>query len=248
MRRSPDIRAPFTEKQWGPIGPQNLMRLSLARAQHDGPVWICSALSGSFLVPQTLRRAGSCNGSCRFTGVSGIEQTGTREMLKRQTVVLLLLVLVAGCAALESLREVLQAPRFSQASGRQTELRLLGPSSQRPLGGAAVRIWTRVENPNSLGLTLSRVAGNLYLEGTRAADVNLPLGLPLRAQQDTVIPLDIAFSFSDLPELADVAARLLTRSSVGYRMEGTLTLDAGAFGQPSFGPSTLLQGDVPIRR
>lgn len=171
-----------------------------------------------------------------------------RNPIQRHVVLLMALVLVAGCAALESLREVLQAPRFSQASGRQTELRLLGPSNQRPLGGAAVRIWTRVENPNALGLTLSRVVGNLYLEGTRAADVNLPLGLPLMARQDTVIPLDIAFSFSDLPGLADVAARLLTRSSVGYRMEGTLTLDAGTLGHPSFGPSTLLEGDLPIRK
>lgn len=168
--------------------------------------------------------------------------------MRRQSVLVLLVVLVAGCAALESLREILQAPRFSQAGGRQAELRLLGPSSQRPLGGAAVRIWTRVENPNSLGLTLSRVAGNLYLEGTRAADVNLPLGLPLQAQQDTIIPLDLSISFSDLPGLADVAARLLTRSSVAYRMEGTVSVDAGAFGQPSFGPSTLLEGDLPIRR
>jgi len=168
--------------------------------------------------------------------------------MRRILPVLLGVVLVGGCAALESLREILQAPRFSQASGRQTELRLLGPSSQRPLGGAALRIWTRVENPNTLGLTLSRLAGDLYLEGTRTAEVNLPLGLPLQANQDTIIPLDLSISFSDLPGLADVAARLLTRSSVGYRMEGTITVDAGPLGQPSFGPSTLLEGDLPIRR
>jgi hypothetical protein len=63
-----------------------------------------------------------------------------------------------------------------------------------------------------------------------------------------VIPMDINISFSDLPGLADVAARLITRSSVNYRLDGTVTVNAGALGSPRFGPSTLLDGTLSIRR
>ena len=156
-------------------------------------------------------------------------------------------VMLGSCAGL-GLGDILQAPRFSVASGRQAELRLVGPSAGRPLGGAAVRLWARVENPNALGLSLAAVRGALALEGTKAADVNFPLGLPLRAGQDTVIPLDINISFSDLPGLADVATRLLTRNSVNYRLDGTVTVNAGPLGNPSFGPSTLLDGNLSVRR
>jgi hypothetical protein len=143
---------------------------------------------------------------------------------------------------------VIQPPRFSVASGSQAELRLVGPSAGRPLGGAAVRLWARVENPNALGISLRGVQGALALDGTKAADVDFPLGLPLLAGQDTVIPLDINISFSDLPGLADVAARLITRNSVNYRLDGTVTVNAGPLGNPSFGPSTLLDGSLSIRR
>ena len=118
-------------------------------------------------------------------------------------------IVIGGCAGL-GLADVIQAPRFSVASGTQAELRLVGPSAGRPLGGAAVRLWARVENPNALGISLRAVQGALALDGTKAADVDFPLGLPLLAGQDTVIPLDINISFSDLPGLADVATRLLT--------------------------------------
>jgi hypothetical protein len=155
--------------------------------------------------------------------------------------------IVSGCAGL-GLGDVIQPPRFSVASGTQAELRLVGPSAGRPLGGAAVRLWARVENPNSFGLSLAALRGDLALEGTRAADVDFPLGLPLTAGQDTVIPLDINISFSDLPGLADVAARLVTRNSVGYRLDGTVTVNAGPLGNPSFGPSTLLDGTLSVRR
>jgi hypothetical protein len=155
---------------------------------------------------------------------------------------------VAGACAGLGLGDLIRPPQFSVANGRQAELRLIGPSSGRPLGGASVRLWARVENPNSLGLTLSAVQGSLSLEGTRAADVDFPLGLPLSAGQDTVIPLDINISFSDLPGLADVAARLVTRSSVNYQLNGTLAVNAGPLGNPRFGPTTLLNGSLAIRR
>ncbi len=155
--------------------------------------------------------------------------------------------IIGACAGL-GLGDIIQPPRFSVASGRNAELRLIGPSGGRPLGGATVRLWAHVENPNALGISLRAVQGSLALEGTRAADVDFPLGLPLLAGQDTIIPLDINISFSDLPGLADVASRLLTRSSVNYRLDGTIAVDAGPLGTPTFGPSTLLDGTLSIRR
>lgn len=159
-----------------------------------------------------------------------------------------LVLMVGGCAGLGGLGALVQPPRFSVASGYASEIRVLAPSAQRPLGGAAVRLYAHVENPNGFGLNLSRLAGNLFLEGARAADVNFPLGLPLSAQQDTVIPIEIALSFSDLGDLADVAAQVFARNEVDYRLDGTLTIDAGALGQPSFGPQTWLQGSAQVLR
>lgn len=155
------------------------------------------------------------------------------------------LALIGACASLQGL---LQPPRISAAENANAQLRLLGPSAQRPLGGASIRLWARVENPNAFGLTLSSLAGNLFLEGTRAGEVTLPLGLPLTASEDTVIPLDIAISFADLPGLADAARRILTEQRVGYRLEGTFAVDAGPLGAPTFGPSTLLRGEVDVLR
>ncbi|MGQ0560445.1 MAG: hypothetical protein ACT443_01070, partial [Gemmatimonadota bacterium] len=102
----------------------------------------------------------------------------------------------AGCAGL-GLGDVLQAPRFSAAESRTAELRLAPPSAQSPLGGATIRLWARVENPNPLGITLLALDGSLALEGTRAANVSFPMGVPLSANQDTVIPLDLTIRFSD---------------------------------------------------
>lgn len=156
-------------------------------------------------------------------------------------------VLLTGCASL-GLNSVVQPPRFATVEGQPAELRLLGPSTSRPLGGATIRLWARVQNPNPFGLTLAALAGNLFLEGTRAAEVRFPLGLPLLAGGDTIVPLDVNVSFADVPDLADVAQRIFSQNRVAYRLDGTVTVDAAPLGQPSFGPSTWLQGETRILR
>jgi hypothetical protein len=160
---------------------------------------------------------------------------------------LLLAGLAGGCAALGS-GTLVQPPQFSSVEGQEGELRLLAPGAGRPLGGAQLRLYARVRNPNAFGVTLAALQGNVHLEGARAAQVNFPLGLPLRAATDTIIPLDVSISFSDLPGLADAAQRILTRNRVAYRLDGTVTLDATPFGRPSFGPSTWLQGETQVVR
>jgi hypothetical protein len=163
----------------------------------------------------------------------------------RRGALALLVLLLPGCA---TLGQVIQPPRFDVARDRQPELRLVGPSAQRPLGGAVVRLWAHVENPNPLGLTLSTLQGGLLLEGRQAARVDFPLGVPLTAGGETVVPLEIGISFADVPGLADVLLRAVTGGAVNYRLDGTVGVDAGLLGQPTFGPTTLLRGEVRVTR
>lgn len=161
-----------------------------------------------------------------------------------------LLVLLAATALAQcaTLGEMVQAPIFELATERDSRLRLLAPSVARPLGGAEVRVWARVENPNPVGFTLSRLTGTMLLADQRAADVDLPLGLPLEPAQDTVVPIALTLSFADVPDLADRVRDALSRGAIDYALQGTLAVDAGPLGQPTFGPRTWLQGDVQVLR
>ena len=163
--------------------------------------------------------------------------------LKHAVTVLFASVLLPSCASLEGLRAFVQPPTFRQTD-RPAEIRLAGPSAARPLGGATIRLWTEVGNPNPFGFTLGTLDGTLFLEGTRAADAAFPLGLPLGAGQQSVIPIELSVSFSDLPALADIVRRAARRDPVEYRLEGTIGVDAGKLGQPVFGPMTLIRGDL----
>ena len=156
-------------------------------------------------------------------------------------------LVVAGCAGLDQLRALVQPPRFEQAAGRQAEIRLIGPRADLPLGGAGVRIWTTVTNPNPFGFTLGTLRGSLFLEGTHAADADFPLGLPLSAGQGETIPIDLSVSFADLPGLAGIIRQAGNRQPLEYRFDGTIGVDAGRLGQPVFGPMTLMRGSTGTR-
>lgn len=142
---------------------------------------------------------------------------------------------------MNSLGALIQPPRFEQVPDQPAEIRMAG------LNGAGVRLWTRVTNPNPFGLRLGTLRGTLYLEDAHAADADFPLGLSLGAGSDSVIPIDISVSFANLPGLAGVARRIVSRQPVTYRLEGTVGVDAGRLGQPVFGPMTLLRGETTVR-
>lgn len=154
----------------------------------------------------------------------------------------------AGCASLGGLSSIIQPPRFEQAEGQPAQLRILGPSRAMPVGGAGVRLWLKVTNPNAFGFTLSTINAALSLEGSRAADADFPLGLPLSARQESVIPLDLSISFADLPGLASALRRLAVGGSVPYELEGTVGVDAGRLGTPTFGPMLLTRGEMRVVR
>jgi len=155
-----------------------------------------------------------------------------------------MLSLQACASALGNLSALVQPPRFEQVPGRQAEIRILG------LNGAGVRIWTRVTNPNAFGVRLGTLKGTLFLDDSRAADAEFPLGLDLRARAESELPIDINVSFSDLPGLGGVARKVLAREAVLYRLDGTIGVDAANIGRDMlFGPMTLIRGEatVPIR-
>jgi hypothetical protein len=160
-------------------------------------------------------------------------------------IVLVLAVSSMACVTLEQLRGLVQAPQFSEVDDQRAEIRLVGPSASAPLGGAAIRLWTRVRNPNAFGLTLATLRGSLFLEG--AAEADFPLGLPLTAGGDSVIPLDLRVSFSDVPGLANAIRRAVSGESLTYRLNGTVGVDAKQFGTPTFGPMDLLTGNIRTR-
>src|ERR687892_1476687 len=119
-----------------------------------------------------------------------------------------------ACAALQQLQTFIQPPRFEQDDQSRSEIRLRGST------GAAVRIWTRVSNPNSFGLTLGTLQGTLHLEGSRAATVDFPLGLPLQPRSEEIVPIDISVDFRDVPGLGQAITRAITRQPIAFEIEG----------------------------
>ena len=159
----------------------------------------------------------------------------------------LVAVSLAGCASLEGLRALIQPPRFEQAPDRQSEIRLSPIQSGRASAGATVRIWTNVANPNPFGFTLSTVRATLLLDDVEAADADFPLGLPLQPRQTETIPFDLTVSFANIPRLATVIRQAASGGGLSYRLEGTIGVDAGRFGQPTFGPMMLVSGELRPR-
>ncbi len=155
------------------------------------------------------------------------------------------LTAAAGCATLQQLVQPLS---FSAAPGQQAQLRLFGPSAQQPLGGIGVRLWAQVQNPNPLGVNLTHITGNLFLANTQAGTVDLPLGLALQANGQTVFPVDVSISFASIPGLVGVLGQAAGGSAVPYRLDGRFSVAAGALGSFDFGPSTLLTGNATVFR
>jgi len=162
----------------------------------------------------------------------------------RVVITVALSLTLAACATLEQLRQLVQPPRFAESADHSAEIRLLGPGVNRPLGGASVRLWASVRNPNRFGFTLSTLRGSLFLQDSRASEIDLPLGLPLSAGATETFPIDFSISFADLPGLVDAIRRAIGGQSIAYRFDGTVGVDASPYGRPEFGPMTILRGNV----
>jgi hypothetical protein len=165
-------------------------------------------------------------------------------MVKRLICSALAGFMFVGCATLQQLAALVQAPRFEQAPDRDPEIRLVGPRSGMPIGGAAIRLWTKVTNPNAFSLTLGTLQGTLFLDEAHAADADFPLGLPLNGGAESIVPIDLSVSFASIPGLADSIRRAANRQPLPYRFDGTVGVDAGRLGPQTFGPMTLLRGEL----
>ena len=101
-----------------------------------------------------------------------------------------------------------------------------------------------MSNPNTFGLTLGTLRGTLQLEGSRAATVDFPFGLPLQAQSEDTVPIDISIDFRDIPGLSQVIARAVARQPIAFEIEGTIGVSAGRLGMQTLGPMTWLRGEL----
>src|SRR6185503_15981912 len=165
-----------------------------------------------------------------------MDATHTRHLYRHRSTWLLhpllffaAVFVVAGCGALGQLATLVQPPRFER-DARPAEIRFMAPSLSLPAGGAGVTIWLRVSNPNPYGFTLSTLDTTLLLEDSRAASGNFPLGLPLGAGQESVVPVDLSISFADVPGLAGALRQAAAGNPVTYQLDGTVGVDAGRLG------------------
>jgi len=166
-------------------------------------------------------------------------------MMMKRAAILVSLVLLGGCLELGKIAGgLVLPPRFAEARDRQAEFRLLPISRDRVLGGAGIRLWATVTNPNPFGFTLSTLRGTLFLDDTKTATTDFPLGLTLVAGGESTVPIELSISFAELPGLRDVIRRAIDREPVAYHLDGTIAVQAGQFGTPVFGPMTLLRGTV----
>ena len=153
-------------------------------------------------------------------------------------------VLAPSCQSLGPFASFVRPPTFENVPGQAAELRLVAPTLSSPLGGANVRLWTRVTNPNPFGFTLSSLRGTLLLETSRAATADFPLGLPLEPGASATIPIEVSVDFRDVPGLGDVIGRAIGRQPITYELAGTVGVNAGRLGTPEFGPLTIVRGTV----
>ena len=169
-------------------------------------------------------------------------------MTRTRLVCICLALMTSSCATLGPLAQIVKPPRFRQADGQPAEIRLIAPSLRNPTGGAGVRIWLEVTNPNAFGFTLSTVNATLGLQGSHAANGEFPLGLPLQAGASSVVPLDLAINFADVPNLAGTIRKLATGGAIDYTLDGTVGVEAGRLGTPTFGPLLLTSGQLRVIR
>lgn len=124
----------------------------------------------------------------------------------------LIWVLVAGAAgcggAKKLVEQVLQEPRLSVQG-----VRVVGLSAQN----ADLEVTLGVDNPNAIGLTLSRLSYELDLEDQRliAGNTDRTSSVPAAGQGEVVIPISVSY-----PDLAAAYARVKGQDEVNYRIKG----------------------------
>ena len=163
-------------------------------------------------------------------------------MLVRAAVVAAAGLGLSACATLGALGLGLRPLRFEAARDRPAELRLGGGRLGLP-DAATLRLWAH---------EAAQLAGYVYVDITGRDPGGYVRDAKAMVEQMVKLPsgyrLEWSGSFQAMERAGGVIARAVSGQPLAYRLEGRFTVDAGPLGTPSFGPSTLLRGEVrPFR-
>lgn len=143
------------------------------------------------------------------------------------------------------LSSVLQVPKLVVRSTEIKQLDMPGLGVEPQL---VLVVHLRAYNPNPVGVKLLNLQGTFYLDDVATGQITVPaLALLPSGSSDLTSEIHIPLTADQLPRLAGLALG----DEVSYRLEGLSQIDAGALGQPTLGPYTLLQGtlkDMPLFR
>jgi LEA14-like dessication related protein len=134
--------------------------------------------------------------------------------MRRSLAAALLLVSASGCAALRDLAAgTFERPRLTFEAVSADGL---------DLDGVTLSLRYRIDNPNTMGLSVAKLGYALEVEGRPVFSGSLPGGLqiPARGAAPLVIPVRLGFA-----SLGALVEALLTRETVAYRVSGSVGLD-----------------------
>src|SRR5512144_2818854 len=132
--------------------------------------------------------------------------------MPRRLAVLLVPVLLSGCAGLQDLaKAAFREPRLAFMSAALDKL---------DLDGATLAFTWEIENPNALGLDLARAGYQIEVEGTRVAAGDLPAGLKIPANGKAPLTFPVRVRFRDVPGIVSLLGS--GKEDLGYRLSGSL--------------------------
>ena len=140
----------------------------------------------------------------------------------------------SGRRIMQSRTAIVEPPRFEEADGRAGEIHFTTPLLAKPPGPADVTVRIHVTNPNPFGVTLRALEATLFVEELRAARCHIPLAVPLGAWQESDVSIGLSIDLAEIPELAGVMLPAAIGNAISYRLDGTVSIDAGPFGQQTF--------------
>ncbi len=168
-------------------------------------------------------------------------QTLTSRALATLTLALPLTLSLTACFPRTS--GLVQAPRIEV---EDTTLERLNPPGLGVEAGATLGLKLKITNPNPYGLSLNRVQGKFFLDGVETVNVDLP-GFAVAPAGSSSLKTEINLPLNEAT--LSKLVKVVRGGSVTYRLDGTVTLDAGLLGKPTLGPYTVLQGrleNVPL--
>jgi hypothetical protein len=136
-----------------------------------------------------------------------------------------------------------QPPRIEV---EDTVLLKLNPPSLGIAPEAVLGLKLKITNPNPFGVNIARVQGKLYLDDGESGGVEIP-GLNINPTGTSRVETQISIPLNE--GNLNRFIKVVQGKSVTYRVDGTLTLEAGVLGKPVLGPYTVFQGvirDAPL--